>query len=488
MKFQMKDMMNIFSSAYYDILWNTTPKKLNEEAELFYASANAALCAIGNILKQFVLKLDLNKAPDDYLLSCIKSFVCPYHKQCEPCSNCCKGFLSSVYYLFYPQYRYQIEDFKDTIHFIQTQRIRQKLQNSFGRKQQPKDYYNLLHKRFSKRETNQNYFLNLKGMSSSSPILYNSALHTDYAGGGFYLKWNGFGVAVDPGYNFAKNLSYYGLTIHDIHAVIITHDHIDHSSDARLLLDMEYQLHKTGERFIQWYVDTRTARTLKTWMNDNDENLTIIDPQDYSLEKSENYEISPSIYLSPFLTAHVIDEKTKGTASYQSGTFGFVMKLQDSGLHTADAPYLFGYTSDTTYFPALSTNFNQIDFLLANISSVYEQELIQPKQNPRHLGLTGIIRLLQEMDTPPRLLAISEFWSGISDIRYDITTYIGEYLRVFAEKNDWTIVPLESGISIEIPSNYIKCTFCGTYVKRIHMIRPRADFEEIQFACRDCIY
>ena len=79
----------------------------------------------------------------------------------------------------------------------------------------------------------------LKGMSSSTPAMLNNIFDTnDYVGGGFYLNWNGYGVAIDPGYSFVHNLHHYGLSVLDVQAVIITHEHIDHNNDMRLLDDL----------------------------------------------------------------------------------------------------------------------------------------------------------------------------------------------------------------------------------------------------------
>ena len=85
----------------------------------------------------------------------------------------------------------------------------------------------------------------LKGFSSSTPFLLNHSLNTNhYSGGGFYLNWDGFGIAVDPGYHFVQNLHQNGLNVLDIDAVIITHEHIDHNSDMRLLDDLHYNASK----------------------------------------------------------------------------------------------------------------------------------------------------------------------------------------------------------------------------------------------------
>ena len=69
------------------------------------------------------------------------------------------------------------------------------------------EYYWEQCKRFGKFKTVDNKLIVLKGMSSSTPAILNGAFGTQsYHGGGLYLNWFGFGIAIDPGYHFIENL------------------------------------------------------------------------------------------------------------------------------------------------------------------------------------------------------------------------------------------------------------------------------------------
>ena len=324
-------------------------------------------------------------------------------------------------------------------------------------------------------------------MSSSSPILYNSALHTDYAGGGFYVRWEGVGVVVDPGYNFLKNMGDYSLTLFDIDVVIITHDHIDHNHDARLLIDIAYQLKES--KHIRWYVDAGTAKALEMYLETELlDTVHVVSATSPSLEDSGRLYLSDYIVLKTFQTRHILSPDASsaehGEYKYSDRTFGFRLELTDKFSHI----YRIGYTSDTSFFSELPKNLDGVDLLIANISSVYKEELVIEQQNKWHLGLTGMQKLIQGLTVPPHILALSEFWSGIVDIRYDITKFIGTYFSAYAEGRDWLILPLELGTTISLPDSTVKCSRCGQYEKRVYMLRPNADFDEILFACRRCIY
>ncbi len=414
---------------------------------------------------------------------------------CETCLQCQQNF----YTLLYKKYildgghegTFTKPDWHDfnpiDLKTMELQPLRQELGELFQRQSQAKDYYELLYKRLSASSRPDNFFINLKGMSSSSPFLYNSALRTDYAGGGFYVRWENVGIVVDPGYNFLKNLRDHSLTLFDIDIIIITHDHIDHNHDARLLADMAYQLKQ--DRHIQWYVDADTAELLKIYLGPVfQDTVHVVAATSSSLEKSGSIDLHDHIVLRIFQTNHVLlsGAPSAGTknSKYSERTFGFQMELTGR----SGSVCRIGYTSDTSFFPELPKNLGGVDLLIANISSVYQEELVKEQQNPAHLGLTGMQKLIQGLKTLPRILALSEFWSGAADIRYDITKFIGTYFSAYAEDRDWLILPLELGTTISLPDFKVKCSRCGRYEKRVYMLRPSADFDEILFVCKRCIY
>ena len=109
-----------------------------------------------------------------------------------------------------------------------------------------------------------NRLIVLKGMSSSTPAMLNSAFNTqNFHGGGLYINWKGFGIVIDPGYHFVEAMHNTGLTVMDVNAVIITHEHIDHNNDMRILEDLNQSLarftkEKDREHKISWYLDEAT--------------------------------------------------------------------------------------------------------------------------------------------------------------------------------------------------------------------------------------
>lgn len=109
-------------------------------------------------------------------------------------------------------------------------------------------FYGVYQNKFSERSfhlENRNFLMILKSYSSSSPFFYPAMPDRFHQipikGGGFFLKWKNYGIAIDPGINFMENMHRNDLYIKDINAVIVTHNHIDHNGDLLTIDDMAYQ-------------------------------------------------------------------------------------------------------------------------------------------------------------------------------------------------------------------------------------------------------
>lgn len=343
-----------------------------------------------------------------------------------------------------------------------------------------RDYYKLHSERESLADKDH-YFVNLKGLSSSSPIIYNSAFGTHYRGGGFYFRWNSFGVVVDPGLYFVTNMHEYGLNISDVNAIVITHDHIDHKGDMQLLEDLEYQI--IGTPKIQWYVckeiyDARHSELEKSKRHSELANLFLI-------EQEHEYNITSSIKLRATRTDHILIDKTSKV--YSPTTFGCIFTLAEyTNSFVGTTPErTIGYTSDTTYWENMAEDYDSVDLLIANISSIRESDLLMEEKNPVHLGYAGCVSLLQEINQAPKIFLLSEFWNGIDDIRFSISKHLR---RITLHKGwDTTILPAEIGMEIDLSHMGVRCSACGSYSQKISLIKPTVAFGEITFLCDECI-
>lgn len=86
------------------------------------------------------------------------------------------------------------------------------------------------------------YFTILRRWNSYTPIIADN--HSISKGGGYFLKYNGKGIIIDPGFNFIDNFKGSGHNFSEINSILITHSHNDHTADLESILTL---LHKYNE-------------------------------------------------------------------------------------------------------------------------------------------------------------------------------------------------------------------------------------------------
>jgi len=112
------------------------------------------------------------------------------------------------------------------------------------------EHYNrhLMYRSTHQRHKNGLYFISLQRWNSSSPAQGRSV------GGGYLLYKtddNGtvdLGIAIDPGFDFLRNLFHEGFSLDDIDIVLISHAHADHIRDFESIVILLHELKKRGEK------------------------------------------------------------------------------------------------------------------------------------------------------------------------------------------------------------------------------------------------
>jgi Tfp pilus assembly protein PilF/ribonuclease BN (tRNA processing enzyme) len=317
----------------------------------------------------------------------------------------------------------------------------------------------------------------LRGWSSAVTLLEGSEMN--WRGGGYFLKWRGYGIAIDPGFDFLRNFHDEGFHGREINLVVVSHNHPDHNSDLKDIDDLRYELFKrlagTASASAQAYV--------LVW--DQDSN----DATRFGITSPE-HQCEPIVLASGFpqpidLQAHSAKIPVRlipFKASHSSDVphaMGVVFELLDADSH---AVVRIGYTADTAYFSDLHSHLAQCDVLIANISQPTVEELQDPsKLKEEHLGYRGGVRLLKECR--PKLALVGEFWAGFTDLRILLIKALRQQSGVDA------ILPAGLGMHIKLPDLGIHCTACGSPVafSSIKVAPPAEAFGRLGYLCPGCM-
>lgn len=348
-------------------------------------------------------------------------------------------------------------------------------------------YYAKVKRRDSK--TYENKLVLLKGMSSSTPAMLNSIFETKtFVGGGFYLNWEGLGIVIDPGYHFVHSMHQCGLTIFDVDVVIITHEHIDHNADMRILDDLFHIMayYKEAGHKVRWYMDTVTFELAETLQRKKAGFL----PEGNELVcvncefGNQTIRLNDRIILEMFATQHIFLDDEDTQTGFSGHTFGCRFVFEDE-----ENTHVVVYTSDTRYFEKLTDNLRDADILIANISGIYEDDFMLVKQKEKHLGYYGCYNLVKrnyvQSNSYPQLYFLSEFWDG--DIRYDVAVQLQNDLRRFGLK-DIRILPAEVGMMADIKNMSVCCMECGKYTSQYIVKQSRDAAGRISVLCTKCYY
>lgn len=329
----------------------------------------------------------------------------------------------------------------------------------------------------------ENRFLCLKGFSSSTPLVNSAAFDSNSMGGGFFFKFNGLGIVVDPGIGFTTLMHKHNIFIDDIDVVLVTHSHIDHNCDVAALSSLLHDFNRSREsrikvyseylgypasinHTIEWFLDDTTLNNSTEILDkDHVHRLAELVSQPYCFLESHAVALS----ITAFHTQHI-----KGS----SDSFGLRFEF-----NLTERSAVWGYTSDTSYFDDLISLLAGCDVLVLNISDIYVTDVVHSKLKRSHLGFTGCERLISQIH--PNLALISEFCCTNGDYRFEIV----RALREKYPQLNTIILPAEIGCSISISAADMECTLCRrlSSISSLKVIRPQHEYEKMQYVCRNCL-
>jgi hypothetical protein len=295
--------------------------------------------------------------------------------------------------------------------------------------------------RYLKRERSyeSNYFLSLRQWNSYTPIL--RFREGDPRGGGYFLKWDDTGIAVDPGHGFIQNLFECGLSIADIDVIIITHDHPDHTQEFPLLIDLLFQFNKrkaegTARKQFSFLLNTSSFSKFAPIIRYETEPKLC---QVLWRHKEIKLGKTNSIRIKPTLTKH------KELGGSEMGV-GLLFTLYEEGKKQCSV----GITSDTAWTPFLIDEFNRADILVAHLGTIHETEIYKRKFYDKHLGILGLYNLfahLLQQQHRPKIMIISEFGEELSKSR----TPVANVCRSSIDETGRTrFLPADIGLKIRL--------------------------------------
>jgi len=314
-------------------------------------------------------------------------------------------------------------------------------------------------------------------------------------GGGYFIRYRGQGIVIDPGYDFIRNFAEADGRICDIHHIVITHAHIDHTQDFATLLSLlrEYNKRpKNPAKCVHLYLSQGVAWKFSGELPLRDclylGTTTILNRGRETMPQVIPLCDLPGARLTVVRAYH--DDVL---SAHCAVGLGFEFRFGKTSRKVL-------FTGDTSLFPAKGVEgkrradvdpemknalfrqypkkFRRPDILILHIGSIKEQELDPerfrkwPKRPsveelyfyPDHLGLFGTVVLL--LNIRPKAAIIGELGEELKTIRFKMVRKIGEVLKEYDEEDDEPVfvVPGDLTLIYDIERGEFFCHGSRKYV------------------------
>ena len=334
-------------------------------------------------------------------------------------------------------------------------------------------------------------FFDLREWNSFTPVIPDR--HEIDRGGGYFIRYKGKGIVIDPGYDFIKNFGAVGGRVFDIDHIVLTHAHGDHTQDFEPLLSLLHefnQKHKPARKQVYIYMSAGTARKFSGYLPLRGvgyvARVEVLnpgrkhDPQVVPLHKLDGATLTVlQAYHDDVVTLDYcvglgfefdFYDKTRRVV-FTGDTGLFPVKKNDSNEILSDdkgRPRV-DVQIDKALYQLYPAKFREADFMVVHIGSVKEYEFkrldsilelnTEAKQffYPNHLGLRGVATVLDKLR--PKCVVISEWGEELKDIRFEIVRRLAAFLekRKAAGEKDVYIVPGDLTVIYDIAEGSFFC-------------------------------
>ncbi|MDY0041049.1 MAG: MBL fold metallo-hydrolase, partial [Desulforhabdus sp.] len=296
-------------------------------------------------------------------------------------------------------------------------------------------------------------------------------------GGGYFISDGKTNLVVDPGYGYLEALYVlYGITVHDFDAVIVTHDHPDHSAELGNLLALRFAYRAEidrplsilmnpssfylYERLLSYHSSLLDMNGLKKMLPEKTYPVGDFSIQTVGMDHEEIFDNCDATVRKKIGQSKALGLNINGTSSLVSGG------------HFSIA--IVGDTSFPKRMDLVAEAFGKPDIAAVHLGSIEEGWAANPplnaseidygrgKQNlGKHLGASGCAKMIALLQ--PRLAVVTEFGEelDLNSYRRTLTDVIGS----FSQSPGTVVLPSDVGLAIAIKGDRIlgRCT-CKKYV------------------------
>lgn len=297
-------------------------------------------------------------------------------------------------------------------------------------------------------------------------------------GGGYLISDGEINIVVDPGYGFLEMLrNFHDITVMDIDAIIITHDHIDHSSELQNILSLRFVYKNECSEKLKLYLNPSAYflyRNILLYYSEvlHEDGPKLVSPQSQPFVINKMVINTITMYHNEVY--HCLSDNIKkevNDAVGESNALGLRIDIssEDGGLVKIAIPGDTSFPKELMEIERIVAFYENIDIASIHLGSLESKWSIKSSDPPsqihygdgKHLGINGSIKFLNFIR--PKVAIISEFGEELDAI--DSRLSIIELTKDLLLYTDAIIIPSDFRLFLALKDGLIfsKCS-CGEFI------------------------
>ncbi len=280
------------------------------------------------------------------------------------------------------------------------------------------------------------------------------------ARGGYYLRWNGKGIVINPGYHFLERFHAQGYFIKDIDLVIVTRAQEDSHAEIQNIhaLNHQHNIRQPQLHIIQYYLHQQAHQDLAPLLKPH------FKQERNSVHSLELYLDSPeaeTVTLTAQIVLHYFH------LGGQTASLGLRLELLPSSNQAIRTPLSFGFLSKMPWSPLLTQHLHGCDLVLGGFEATDVEDFGRIKLTQNGLGYFGSYSLADEVR--PKLLLCCEFDGAQGDARLEILKKLrNEY--AFQQPDSTCLMAADIGMRLHLESLCVYCSLTQALIPP-HQVR-----------------
>lgn len=293
--------------------------------------------------------------------------------------------------------------------------------------------------------------------------------HNWQGAGGFFIRWKGEGIVINPGRKFLERFHAQGLHLRDIDRIVVTHAAQEIYAGVEQLYRLNARLNNLAHdvHLLHYYLQREAFQSLSPILK------PLFKQERNNLHCLELFMDSPDVEkmeIAPNLTLHYFP--------IQGSHIGIRLDLKGE-----KQILKVGYLSGGAWNPLLAHHLAPCDILIAAFGATGLNDCHQITYNSDSLGYNGCSTLQQEI--APRLMLCGEFDGSVGDIRLPAI----QKLRSASPQNG-TLLPAENGLRLCLSNWAIQCNLSGQWVtpQKIKVVQTENAFAPLKYLAPNCCF